>query len=245
MTKQLLIAVTAAALAPAALLAQQFQQEGWMRHATPSSSVGGQTGPVVGRPLSATEVRHTQQVLSDGSRITQSETTKFYRDGQGRMRIESSTGAMIYDPVEGFICDVTFRTKTCVKTAISASATTTINAAAGYSGSDSRSGTSRQTPSGGPVKEDLAPQTVNGLFSRGSRVTATIPAGAIGNDRDLKVVNERWVSDDLQVLVKSTNTDPRFGTSTYELTNIVQAAPDAALFKIPDGYTVTSGYERH
>jgi hypothetical protein len=43
------------------------------------------------------------------------------------------------------------------------------------------------------------------------------------------------VPGDLQVLVKSVYSDPRYGTTTYELTNLL-AAPDAALFQPPAGY---------
>jgi hypothetical protein len=67
----------------------------------------------------------------------------------------------------------------------------------------------------------------------------TIPAGFIGNDRDIHVVNEAWTSEDLHMLIKSMNSDPRFGKSEYELTNIVRGAPSADLFRIPTGYTVT------
>lgn len=81
--------------------------------------------------------------------------------------------------------------------------------------------------------EDLSTQVLNGVNVKGSRVTMTIPKGTFGNDRDVQVINERWYSDSLQVLVKSTNTDPRFGVTTYELTNILQAHPDPALFQVP------------
>lgn len=61
-----------------------------------------QIGPAVGRPLSATEVRRTTGALSDGTRVDQPNTSLFYRDEQGRMRVESSTNVMIYDPVARF-----------------------------------------------------------------------------------------------------------------------------------------------
>jgi len=61
----------------------------------------------------------------------------------------------------------------------------------------------------------------------------------IGNNRDILVVNEQWYSKDLQTMVKTVNSDPRYGTTTYEMTNISQAAPDAGLFMIPAGYTIT------
>jgi len=86
--------------------------------------------------------------------------------------------------------------------------------------------------------EDLGVLTVNGVAAQGTRTTLTIPAGKIGNNRDIKVVNERWYSQELQMLVKSVNSDPRFGTTTYQLTNISRANPDAGLFQIPSDYTI-------
>jgi hypothetical protein len=253
MTKQLLIAIAAAALAPSAVFSQTsvtgpaFQQSGWLP-AAPSAVVGAQTGPVLGRPLSATEVRHTQQTLSDGSHVNSSETTQFYRDIQGRMLLETSTGAVIYDPVAGFTYDLTKRNKTYTKSATSPGSTVAIAAAAHQSWtssvSPSPSGVKTARKSGAePVTEDLPPQSLNGIYVKGSRVTVTIPAGTFGNDRDLSVINERWVSDDLKLLVKSSNTDPRFGVTTYELTNITQAPPDPALFQVPADYALEVHHE--
>src|SRR2546427_4349891 len=96
----------------------------------------------------------------------------------------------------------------------------------------------RRSPSP-PVTEELPAQVVNGVGVKGSRITMTILAGTFGNDRDVKVINERWYSDDLQVLVKSSNSDPRFGVTSYELTNVVQAPPDPRLFQVPADYTLT------
>lgn len=89
-----------------------------------------------------------------------------------------------------------------------------------------------------PAQEDLGTQNVNGVLARGTRSTVTIPAGQIGNDRALQVVNERWYSEELGMLIKSSNSDPRFGTTTYELTNISRAAPDPTLFQVPADYTL-------
>ena len=52
---------------------------------------------------------------------------------------------------------------------------------------------------------------------------------------------ERWYSSDLQMVVKSTRTDPRFGTTTYIMTNVQHAEPAAALFTVPSDYTVKEG----
>ncbi len=86
--------------------------------------------------------------------------------------------------------------------------------------------------------ESLPAQMINGALAQGTRTTETIPQGKIGNDRAIKIVNERWISNDLQMLVKSTSSDPRFGDTTYQLTGIVQAAPDPSLFQIPADYTL-------
>ncbi|HVW07734.1 MAG TPA: hypothetical protein VHC90_04090 [Bryobacteraceae bacterium] len=86
--------------------------------------------------------------------------------------------------------------------------------------------------------ESLAPQMINGILSQGTRTTETIPIGKIGNDRPINVVSERWYSNDLQMLIRSTSSDPRFGDSTYQLTNIVQTSPDPSLFQIPGDYTI-------
>ncbi len=89
-----------------------------------------------------------------------------------------------------------------------------------------------------PVQDDLGTQNVNGVLAKGTRSTITIPTGQIGNDRPLQVVNERWYSEELGMLIKTSNSDPRFGTTTYELTNISRAAPDPALFQVPADYSI-------
>ena len=94
------------------------------------------------------------------------------------------------------------------------------------------------------IDEDLGPQSMNGVVATGTRHTLIIPQGTIGNNRDIHVVNERWYSPDLQMLVKTVNSDPRFGTDTYELSEISRDDPDPALFQIPAGYTVMDGAGR-
>ena len=89
-----------------------------------------------------------------------------------------------------------------------------------------------------PVTESLGKQTIEGVEVDGTRTTSTIPAGEIGNDQPITIVSERWYSPDLKVLVMSRQSDPRFGETTYRLTNIVRADPDPALFEVPADFTV-------
>jgi hypothetical protein len=57
---------------------------------------------VIGKPLSATEERRTVQILADGTRIENTETARFYRDDEGRTRIQQMDGsAVIHDPKQG------------------------------------------------------------------------------------------------------------------------------------------------
>jgi hypothetical protein len=86
--------------------------------------------------------------------------------------------------------------------------------------------------------DDLGTQTKEGVPVQGTRRTTTIPAGKMGNERDIVTVMERWMSPDLQVMVESTRTDPRSGTNTYKLTNIIRAEPAPSLFQVPADYTL-------
>jgi hypothetical protein len=88
------------------------------------------------------------------------------------------------------------------------------------------------------IVEDLGATSVNGVPAHGTRITKVVPVGAIGNDREFRSVTERWFSVELNLLIKSVSTDPRFGTSTYELTNISLLPPDPSLFQVPADYSL-------
>ena len=87
--------------------------------------------------------------------------------------------------------------------------------------------------------EQLGTTTIDSVQAVGTRTTATIPAGQIGNDRDINIVSERWYSPDLKMTVLSKRTDPRMGETDYSLTQINRSEPDPSLFQVPSDYTVT------
>lgn len=89
-----------------------------------------------------------------------------------------------------------------------------------------------------PVVEDLGKQFMEGVTVEGKKTTMTIPAGQIGNELPIKVVSERWFSPELKVLVMSRQSDPRFGETTYRLTNITRGEPAPELFDVPSDYQV-------
>jgi hypothetical protein len=89
--------------------------------------------------------------------------------------------------------------------------------------------------------EDLGEQILEGVLARGSRETRTIPAGAIGNERPIDIVMERWYSEELEADVLRRNIDPRFGETRYELVNVVLGEPSADLFVVPESYELETG----
>lgn len=94
------------------------------------------------------------------------------------------------------------------------------------------------TEMGEPKTESLGKKTIEGVECDGTRTTVTIAAGAIGNERAIDIVDERWYSPELQLVVMSRHSDPRFGETSFRLANINRAEPDKALFVPPADYTV-------
>jgi hypothetical protein len=86
--------------------------------------------------------------------------------------------------------------------------------------------------------EALGKRMIEGVNSDGSRVVSTIEAGAIGNDRAIQSVNERWFSQELQTVMLTKHTDPRTGEESFRLVNVSRSEPPAYLFQVPAGYQV-------
>jgi hypothetical protein len=210
---------------------------------------------VKGAPYSAQAVSQYTQTLADGSHIQRTVTSSVARDSEGRSRREetiSAIGALaasaaspkaifIHDPVAGssYVLDPASKTGH-----VSQPRNFTLNSdATSASEPSTRAAHAR---SNAQVKtEELGTQTMDGLTVQGKRITRTIPAGQIGNEHQLQVVTEVWYSQDLQTTVMSTTTDPRTGVSTYKLTNISRAEPDASLFQVPADYKLTQGGGPH
>jgi hypothetical protein len=83
--------------------------------------------------------------------------------------------------------------------------------------------------------QSLGTQSIEGVLSEGTGSSETIPAGAIGNDKPIQVVNERWYSSELKTLTMTKHSDPRTGEETFRLTNIRRGEPSPDLFQPPAG----------
>ena len=97
----------------------------------------------------------------------------------------------------------------------------------------------RNIQDNGGKEESLGKQTIEGIQAEGARTTITIPAGEIGNERPIEIISERWYSPELQTVVLTKHSDPRFGETVYHLTNISRDEPNASLFQVPSDYKIT------
>jgi len=88
------------------------------------------------------------------------------------------------------------------------------------------------------VKEDLGTRNIGGVDCTGTRQTSTIPAGAIGNEMPIAIVTETWFSGAIGAVVESISDDPRYGKTTYKLTNLQLSEPSRSLFELPANFKV-------
>ena len=207
---------------------------------------------VTGAPFSGVAVSESTQTLADGNHITRKVQTNLFRDSQGRFRKEVSFSAIgmlaeagqprtfivIHDPVANVGYSLEPDQKIARKTSYAGPRIK------GMMKDKIEARLQRDLANGSVQKEDLGTQTVSGVTATGTRYTRTIPAGQIGNDKPIIIVSEEWYSNDLQMVVKRTRSDPRFGTTTYIVTNIQRTEPDASLFQVPSDYTIKEGRSR-
>jgi hypothetical protein len=207
---------------------------------------GGSNKVVSGAPYSAQAVTQFTQTLANGDHIQRNTTASIARDSQGRTRMDRSLAAvgalsatagghdraiMIHDPVAGMSYALDPASRTARSMPIPAART----GAADAHGRPERSQAAAKT-------EDLGAQVMQGVSAQGKRVTRAIPAGKEGNEKEIDIVTETWYSPDLQVVVMSKTSDPRFGESVYQLNAITRTEPDPALFTVPSDYAVTAGH---
>jgi hypothetical protein len=255
MTRTYLL-IAASLICNAALLAQtepvfQLFEAG----AGPGAAMPARPRTEPGKPFSATAVTQRNQILTDGTHVSNTTTVVEYRDAQGRVRTEETESGQppqappliwIVDPVAQARYQLVTKTKYAFRTAM-VDPSLAVGASGGRGGRGGRGGSGAlNLPTVDatfnprrPIVEDLGTMMINGVQARGTRTTTVVPVGAIGNDREFHSIHESWYSPDLNLLVKTVNTDPRFATITYELTNISRQPPDPSLFQVPADYTVT------
>lgn len=223
---------------------------------------------VTGAPFSGKQVTEETQALADGNKIHHTISSQFYRDGQGRTRVERTFSAVgpwssgepkthvtIHDPVAGVTYLLNPEAQTYSKLPRNAPpplpdpaavqmkfraeaksrGANVVFSTGGIAGGIVQTATVASQEQ--PAPQDLGTKQIQGLQCKGTRTTVTIPAGSIGNDLAISIVDERWVSSDLGMVIESTHTDPRMGDVSVHFENISRAEPDSSLFQPPAGYT--------
>ncbi len=204
---------------------------------------------VKGIPLTADIVNTHVQHLADGNKITNEETSHFYRDSEGRTRRENKimlpgangkdvpTMIMINDPV----AHTRFILNTDRKSAdelpghppmMKQDVNVTYMAKRGAEAEANPPEAQAET------KEDLGTQTIEGFVAKGTKATHVIPAGKIGNEKPITVTTESWYSEELGLEVLRVHNDPWSGEVTTKITNVRRGEPDASLFTPPADYKV-------
>lgn len=216
-------------------------------------------------PYTADVVTESTQTLADGSHIRQSSTTHVARDSSGRTRRETSLAGLralgnsanlpsvvfINDPVAGANYALNPANKTANKSTFAmgrgrggngpapqqAMPRPAMGRPAGRAGRANAQNQNVKT-------ESLGTQVIEGVTAQGTRTTLMIPAGQMGNENPVTIVNERWYSADLQTVVLSRHSDPRTGESVTRVTNLSRAEPPPTLFQVPSDFKVTEGRAR-
>lgn len=226
---------------------------------------------VKGAPYQAEAITDIVQTLADGNRIVRKTTSAIFRDSEGRTRREHALGAIgplvasgdapptafIHDPVAGvsYVLEADKRVARRLKMpphrqgpalrgdddAEGMGDVVVSLGAPGPEGHLLGPGKMERRPLPKPQTEALGHQTIDGIDAEGTRSTVVIPAGDIGNEKDIRVVSERWYSAELQAVILSRRSDPRLGETTYRLTGISRSEPDHALFEVPAGFTLMDG----
>lgn len=219
---------------------------------------------VQGAPYTATVTNESVQTLADGNRIVQTSTGSMARDSMGRTRQDAPMPlggnlargnaphlVFIRDPVAETSYTLNLTDKTANKApsrmpliappppAAAARVTALITLAPNLQPQTyavTRNLAFQEASR--PQIEDLGSETMEGVLVTGMRTTHTIPAGEVGNDKPLSIVNEVWTSPELKTIVYSKRSDPRMGDQTFKLTNIVRAEPDPSLFTIPADFKI-------
>ena len=215
------------------------------------SRFGGRT--VTGSPFTAEFTSETTETLSDGNTLNRKTTGSLARDSQGRTRSEVTlpaigqfaTGNSAGAPPHGiFINDPVARTSYVLEADRKVARemkmrNNEFRRGLGGPGGPGGAGLRPNGPDAANVTtQSLGTQTIGGIAAEGTRTVRTIPAGQIGNAKPIEISVERWYSSELQMNVMIKRSDPRSGTTVYQLTNVVRSEPDASLFQVPSDYTL-------
>jgi len=210
-----------------------------------------------GEPFSAVAQTESTTLFCDGNRIVRTNTVHYYRDGQGRTRVEraarvvgpaaaDSTVITISDPVAGERVNLIPQMKSATVLRLPSggrqghiAVASMMDTAAPFAllGFGMGIGANGLSTESSAETTTLGQKVVNGVNATGTKVVRVIPVGVLGNEKPITSTLEEWKSADLGLPVQITEKSSLGGTVTYNLQQIVRAEPDPTLFQLPEGYT--------
>src|ERR1700682_2980269 len=172
------------------------------------------------------EETHTRQ-LTDGNTVVNRVTGQFFRDNQGRTRLERGNVVIIKDPVAQTLVVLNASSQSARRFSM-------VRNTQAFDGTASPG-----TGITGGQQVDLGTQLMEGEEVKGKQFSLVVPAGAIGNKQPIQQVSEMWRSDKLLLLLLVKSKDTLNGERIQRYHNIRAGVDvDPALFTIPKGFQV-------
>jgi hypothetical protein len=203
--------------------------------------------PVTGEPYTAERTTTSYQKLADGTSIEHKSTVSLARDSQGRMWTKAKLpgdplrpetmerySISVYDPNTRTSTSWCTCNKFMTVKHFGDPLARRTERDPGIEGMDVYLGPSSSIRLKYHV-EELPPQTIMGVTTRGSKAVRTIPAGVDGNDRDLTVTIQSWYSPELRLALMTIIDDPVKGLTKMEFENLKRVEPNPAIFRVPAG----------
>lgn len=250
--------VFAALLIPAPQAPAQSHRADYPEESTLSSheAAPGLGAPVLNAPFSAEAVT-TWRPNERSERAEWRVSVRFYRDREGRVRVEQTFVdhaddrnpqriVIVSDPNShmAFVIDSAAHT-------VSEDAVPVVRKTVGGYGrlvlplsmtrflAFERPQLWRAYENAAGEDEPLGQRTILGIPVTGTSAQITLPIGAFQKSHEIQIVDERWTSKELQLLMYSRTDDSEYGTLEHRVTRISRDDPPAELFEIPAGYLQT------
>jgi hypothetical protein len=256
----LLVALCLAVAAPLVVLGQAFE---------PEDDVGGPLNgrqPIVGAPFFADAITSVRLHLADGSTLAQKTTARYFRNSAGGVRVELLMDGFPppHTPAERHIRTIVSPAPGQQPTVSLDVETRTAHYFPRLWGADAAGGRRailipiggvrfltlkraqdllrwHEAPQGEVIDEPLGSRRIDGVDTTGRRVTITILDVEAADGKARQLVDERWESPELKLIVAARSTDTRWGDVEYTLTNLRRMDPPGSLFEVPEDYRINPG----
>jgi outer membrane lipoprotein-sorting protein len=178
---------------------------------------------------------NTLTTLNDGNQLQKTVSQRFYRDTQGRMRMENGNTVTINDVVAHQILVLNLAQHTVQRIAAPASAL-----AQPRVGTLERSPLANPNTTQTPPGESLGSRNINGFDTDGKLIVSTIPANSsLGNKLPIQRTTRIWKSATLNLPVLVEIDDAVHGHITMQYKNLQAGVLlDPILFEAPPGFTL-------